>query len=117
MHFFRLMTKYSKKLVSKCVYVQILKSTKTELLGDFMTVGGWGLVCTWLSDAIRTMNWPLVQEILELLLLSPVDVNRLKINSAPILVKGLCKDGGNEGKWLDFVYFPIQSYKTGSSVD
>lgn len=92
------MTKYSKKLVSKCVYVQILKSTKTELLGDFMTVGGWGLVCTWLSDAIRTMNWPLVQEILELLLLSPVDVNRLKINSAPILVKGLCKDGGNEGK-------------------
>ncbi|EDW65040.1 serine/threonine-protein phosphatase 1 regulatory subunit 10 [Drosophila virilis] len=92
-----LMTKYSKKLVSKCVYVQILKSTKTELLGDFMTVGGWGLVCTWLSDAIRTMNWPLVQEILELLLLSPVDVNRLKINSAPILVKGLCKDGGNEG--------------------
>lgn len=96
--FYRLMTKYSKKLVSKCVYVQILKSTKTELLGDFMTVGGWGLVCTWLSDAIRTMNWPLVQEILELLLLSPVDVNRLKINSAPILVKGLCKDGGNEGK-------------------
>ncbi|XP_043070390.1 uncharacterized protein DDB_G0271670 isoform X2 [Drosophila grimshawi] len=92
-----LMTKYSKKLVSKCVYVQILKSTKTELLGDFMTVGGWGLVCTWLGDAIRTMNWPLVQEILELLLLSPVDVNRLKINSAPILVKGLCKDGGNEG--------------------
>ncbi|XP_051857924.1 serine/threonine-protein phosphatase 1 regulatory subunit 10 isoform X1 [Drosophila albomicans] len=92
-----LMTKYSKKLVSKCVYVQILKSTKTELLGDFMSVGGWGLVCTWLSDAIRTMNWPLVQEILELLLLSPVDVNRLKINSAPILVKGLCKDGGNEG--------------------
>ncbi|ALC39539.1 PNUTS, partial [Drosophila busckii] len=92
-----LMTKYSKKLVSKCVYVQILKSTKTELLGDFMSVGGWALVCTWLSDAIRTMNWPLVQEILELLLLSPVDVNRLKVNSAPVLVKGLCKDGGNEG--------------------
>ncbi|EDW45455.1 serine/threonine-protein phosphatase 1 regulatory subunit 10 [Drosophila sechellia] len=92
-----LMAKYSKKLVSKCVYVQILKSTKTELLGDFMAVGGWSLVYTWLNDAIRAMNWPLVQEILELLLLSPVDVNRLKINSAPILVKGLCKDGGNEG--------------------
>ncbi|XP_075152964.1 phosphatase 1 nuclear targeting subunit isoform X1 [Haematobia irritans] len=92
-----LMTKYSKKLVSKCIYVQILKCTKTELLGEFMGAGGWSLVYTWLNDAIRAMNWPLVQEILELLLLCPVDVNRLKINSAPKLVKGLCKDGGNEG--------------------
>lgn len=92
------MTKYSKKLVSKCIYVQILKCTKTELLGEFMGAGGWSLVYTWLNDAIRAMNWPLVQEILELLLLCPVDVNRLKINSAPKLVKGLCKDGGNEGK-------------------
>lgn len=63
-----------------------------------MGAGGWSLVYTWLNDAIRAMNWPLVQEILELLLLCPVDVNRLKINSAPKLVKGLCKDGGNEGK-------------------
>ncbi|XP_037820718.1 serine/threonine-protein phosphatase 1 regulatory subunit 10-like [Lucilia sericata] len=92
-----LMTKYSKKLVSKCIYVQILKCTKTELLGEFMGAGGWSLVYTWLNDAIRAMNWPLVQEILELLLLCPVDVHRLKINSAPKLVKGLCKDGGNEG--------------------
>uniref|UniRef100_A0A1A9W0K8 Uncharacterized protein n=1 Tax=Glossina brevipalpis TaxID=37001 RepID=A0A1A9W0K8_9MUSC len=84
-----LMTKYSKKLVSKCIYVQILKCTKTELLGEFMGAGGWSLVYTWLNDAIRAMNWPLVQEILELLLLCPVDVHRLKINSAPKLVKGL----------------------------
>lgn len=106
------MAKYSKKLVSKCVYVQILKSTKTELLGDFMAVGGWSLVYTWLNDAIRAMNWPLVQEILELLLLSPVDVHRLKINSAPILVKGLCKDGGNEGKFLHIIpYFQLKFFR------
>uniref|UniRef100_A0A0A1WIZ7 Serine/threonine-protein phosphatase 1 regulatory subunit 10 n=1 Tax=Zeugodacus cucurbitae TaxID=28588 RepID=A0A0A1WIZ7_ZEUCU len=92
-----LMNRYSKKLVSKCIYVQILKVTKTELLGEFMGVGGWSLVYNWLNDAIRAMNWPLVQEILELLLLCPVDVDRLKINSAPKLVKGLCRDGGNEG--------------------
>lgn len=92
------MNRYSKKLVSKCIYVQILKVTKTELLGEFMGVGGWSLVYNWLNDAIRAMNWPLVQEILELLLLCPVDVDRLKINSAPKLVKGLCRDGGNEGK-------------------
>lgn len=36
MHFYflySLMTKFSKKLVSKCIYIQILKTTKTDLLG------------------------------------------------------------------------------------
>jgi hypothetical protein len=31
--FSSLMTKFSKKLVSKCIYIQILKTTKTDLLG------------------------------------------------------------------------------------
>lgn len=80
-----------------------------------MGAGGWSLVYTWLNDAIRAMNWPLVQEILELLLLCPVDVNRLKINSAPKLVKGLCKDGGNEGKCvidrsIGLVFIDLDSY-------
>lgn len=92
-----LMGKFSKKLVSKCIYVQILKSTKTELLGQFMADGGWALSHTWLQDGILTRNWPLVQELLELMLLCPVDVQRLKSNSAPKLVKGLSKEGGNEG--------------------
>uniref|UniRef100_A0A0K8TS52 Putative serine/threonine-protein phosphatase 1 regulatory subunit 10-like isoform x1 n=1 Tax=Tabanus bromius TaxID=304241 RepID=A0A0K8TS52_TABBR len=92
-----LMLKYSKKLVSKCIYIQILKCTNTDLLEKFMGAGGWGLTHIWLSDGIRTMNWPLVQEILELLLLCPVDVQRLRSNTAPKLVKSLCKDGGNEG--------------------
>lgn len=93
------MTKYSKKLVSKCVYVQILKCTKTDLLVEFMDVGGWSLVYSWMNDAIRAMNWPLVQEILELLLLCPVDVHRLRGNYAPKLIKGLTRDGGNEGTY------------------
>lgn len=62
-----------------------------------MAAGGWSLVYTWLNDGIRAGNWPLVQELLELLLLCPVDVHRLKINAAPKLVKGLCKDAGTEG--------------------
>lgn len=94
----RLMTKYSKKLVSKCIYIQILKCTETDLLGQFMSLGGWSLTHMWLSDGIRAENWPLVQEILELLLLCPVDVQRLRSNTSPKLVKGLCKDGGNESK-------------------
>lgn len=31
-----LMQKFSKKLVSKCIYIQILKCSETELLGEFM---------------------------------------------------------------------------------
>ncbi|XP_031629016.1 serine/threonine-protein phosphatase 1 regulatory subunit 10 [Contarinia nasturtii] len=92
-----LMAKYSKKLVSKCIYIQILKCTDTELLGQFMDVGGWPLVHSWLDDGIITKNWPLVQELLELLLLCPVDVPRLQSNSAPKMVKGLSREEENEG--------------------
>lgn len=91
------MAKYSKKLVSKCIYIQILKCTETELLGQFMGAGGWALVHSWLTDGVMGKNWPLVQELLELLLLCPVDVPRLQSNSAPKLVKGLSREGGNEG--------------------
>lgn len=93
------MGKFCKKLVSKCIYIQILKCTETELLGEFMAAGGWTLAYTWLNDGILTKNWPLVQEILELMLLCPVDVQRLKINSAPKLVKQLSKEGGVEGEF------------------
>lgn len=92
------MAKFSKKLVSKCIYIQILKCTETDLLGQFMSAGGWSLSHNWLTDGILSMNWPLVQEILELLLLCPVDVQRLKSNTAPKLVKQLSKEGGVEGK-------------------
>ena len=86
-----LMTKFSKKLVSKCVYVLILKNTEVTLLGLFMAAGGWTLIHLWLHDAIYTMNWALVKELLELLLITPVDVERLKSNNIPKLVKSLSK--------------------------
>lgn len=99
------MGKYSKKLVSKCIYIQILKCTDTELLGEFMTYGGWALAHSWLSDGIESKNWALVQELLELLLLCPVDVPRLQSNSAPKLVKTLSREEGNDGKHSQFNYF------------
>ncbi|CAG9784507.1 unnamed protein product [Diatraea saccharalis] len=90
-----LMTKFSKKLVSKCIYIQILKCTETELLGLFMGSGGWLLVHMWLTESIVAKNWPLVKELLELLLLCPVDIERLKTNNCPKLVKELSKDGNH----------------------
>ncbi|XP_045510875.1 serine/threonine-protein phosphatase 1 regulatory subunit 10 [Colias croceus] len=91
----RLMTTYSKKLVSKCIYIQILKCTDLELLALFMGCGGWRLVHMWLTESIVAQNWPLVRELLELLLLCPVDIERLKTNNNPKLVKELSKDGNH----------------------
>ncbi|XP_058125343.1 uncharacterized protein LOC131266740 [Anopheles coustani] len=113
-----LMAKFSKKLVSKCIYIQILKCTDTELLGQFMQTGGWSLVHMWLVDGIGSKNWPLIQELLELLLCCPVDVERLKINSTPRLVKSLSTDSAHESvrllatklveQWLYIVKAPKQ---------
>uniref|UniRef100_A0A8W7PWR4 TFIIS N-terminal domain-containing protein n=1 Tax=Anopheles coluzzii TaxID=1518534 RepID=A0A8W7PWR4_ANOCL len=113
-----LMAKFSKKLVSKAIYIQILKCTETELLGQFMQTGGWSLVHMWLVDGIGSKNWPLIQELMELLLCCPVDVERLKINSTPRLVKSLSTDSANESvkvlasklveQWLYIVKAPKQ---------
>ncbi|KAJ3633992.1 hypothetical protein MTP99_010904 [Tenebrio molitor] len=86
-----LMTKFSKKLVSKCVYILILKNTEQSLVNLFMAEGGWNLIHTWLQDAIHISNWDLVREILSLLLITPVDVERLKLNNIPKLVKSLSR--------------------------
>ncbi|XP_034951043.1 serine/threonine-protein phosphatase 1 regulatory subunit 10-like [Chelonus insularis] len=91
-----LMTKFSKKLVSKCIYIQILKSTSAELLNQFMSDGGWNLIHMWLTDGIVAKNWALIQELLELLLLCPVDIDRLKSNNCPKLIKGLSKEGSHQ---------------------
>lgn len=85
------MTKFSKKLVSKCIYILILKNTETDLIGQFMADGGWYLLYIWLQDAITTNNNSLIKELLELLLITPVDVERLKTNNIPKLVKNLTK--------------------------
>lgn len=86
-----LMTKFSKKLVSKCIYVLILKNTEASLIGQFMAEGGWSLIYQWLQDAVNNNNNSLIKELLELLILTPVDVDRLKTNNIPKLVKNLSK--------------------------
>lgn len=62
----------------------------------FMSSGGWNLIHMWMTDGIVAKNWALIQEILELLLLCPVDIERLKSNNCPKLVKGLSKEGSHQ---------------------
>lgn len=106
-HIHSLMAKFSKKLVSKCIYIQILKCTETELLGQFMAAGGWTLTHLWLQDGITSLNWAFVQELLEMLLMCPVDGNRLKSNTAPRLVKTLSVNCPHNGKNCIFVNFNL----------
>lgn len=54
-----------------------------------MAAGGWNLVHNWLRDGGDLKNWPFIQELLEMLLLCPVDGNRLKSNHTPRIVKNL----------------------------
>jgi len=94
----------------------IIFSAHIETAFRFMAAGGWNLTHTWLSDAIVAKNWPLIQELLELLLMCPVDVERLKTNYCPKLIKGLSKESSNDSKYHilgikiteAFVHFNLQ---------
>lgn len=68
------------------------------IFNRFMGAGGWNLTHTWLSDAANAKNWAFIEEILELLLMCPVDVQRLKLNNCPKLIKSLSKESTNESK-------------------
>lgn len=57
-----------------------------------MSAGGWNLIFTWLSDGVTAKNWPLVAELVDLLLICPVDIDKLKSNACPKLIKSLSKD-------------------------
>merc|ERR1712173_124795 len=76
----KLMSKFSRKLVSKCIYVQILQATDFDLLGHFLTEGGWTLLNSWFDDAIKGQNWPLVKEMCVLFMKCPMSAQLLKEN-------------------------------------
>jgi len=91
-----LMEKFSKKLVSKVVYIKILLATNPEILDKFLGERGWDLLNFWFAEGIRSSNWPLCNQIIQLFLLSPMTAERLRENSdqnrAPKLVRQLTYD-------------------------
>jgi protein phosphatase 1 regulatory subunit 10 len=97
----KLMSKFSRKLVSKSIYFQILQATPTDLLGKFLVEGGWGLLNTWFNDAIIGQNWPLVREMLDLFVNCPMTASLLKENAeehqAPKLINQLRQEASIEG--------------------
>ncbi|CAG7731573.1 unnamed protein product, partial [Allacma fusca] len=84
---FVLMTKFSKKLVSKCTYINILKASPSDVLNLFMERGGWEMLYNWVVEAKTNKNNVLLNEILSLFLVTPASVERLRTNSLPKEVK------------------------------
>jgi protein phosphatase 1 regulatory subunit 10 len=89
----QLMQKFSKKLVSKSIYIEILRATTSPLLERFLNEKGWDLLNLWFSDSIKTQNWPLCMDIITLFSECPITASLLKdtadVNPAPKLINQL----------------------------
>jgi len=92
----QLMQKFSKKLVSKCIYIHILCASTPELLELFLTQKGWDLLNAWFTDAFANQNYFLCSDLIKLFALCPMTSTRLKenveINQAPKLIRQLSSD-------------------------
>ncbi|XP_018416159.1 PREDICTED: serine/threonine-protein phosphatase 1 regulatory subunit 10 [Nanorana parkeri] len=84
--------KESQKMVSRCIYLNIiLQTTAPELLSKFIRVGGYKLLNLWLTYARKNNNSPLLHQILLTLQHLPLTVDHLKMNNTAKLVKQLSK--------------------------
>ncbi|XP_071775253.1 serine/threonine-protein phosphatase 1 regulatory subunit 10 isoform X2 [Centroberyx gerrardi] len=89
--------KASTKMVSRCMYMNILLQTKShDVLNRFIRVGGYKLLNAWLTYSKTTNNTPLLQLILLTLQKLPLKVDHLKQNNTAKLVKQLSKSGETE---------------------
>ncbi|KAM8884351.1 serine/threonine-protein phosphatase 1 regulatory subunit 10 [Synchiropus picturatus] len=89
--------KASTKMVSRCMYLNILLQTKShDILKRFIVVGGYKLLNSWLTYTKSTNNTPLLQLILLTLQKLPLKVDHLKQNNTAKLVKQLSKSADTE---------------------
>uniref|UniRef100_A0A8C5DLI2 Serine/threonine-protein phosphatase 1 regulatory subunit 10 n=1 Tax=Gouania willdenowi TaxID=441366 RepID=A0A8C5DLI2_GOUWI len=91
------MMKASTKMVSRCMFLNILLQTKShDVLNRFIRVGGYRLLNSWLTYSKTTNNSPLLQLILLTLQKLPLKVDHLKQNNTAKLVKQLSKTAETE---------------------
>jgi len=110
----QLMQKFSKKLVSKCIYIHILCSSTPELLESFLSQKGWDLLNSWFSDAIKSQNYFLCGDLVKLFAVCPMNSARLKenveINQAPKLIRQLSCDTRIEKSVRDLALQVLQQW-------
>ncbi|XP_016847210.1 serine/threonine-protein phosphatase 1 regulatory subunit 10 isoform X4 [Anolis carolinensis] len=89
--------KAAQKMVSRCIYLNILLQTRAQdILSKFIKVGGYKLLNTWLTGSKASNNVPLLQQILLTLQHLPLTVDHLKQNNTAKLVKQLSKTSEDE---------------------
>ncbi|KAK2168012.1 hypothetical protein LSH36_21g02059 [Paralvinella palmiformis] len=82
----------SQKMVSRCIYLNIVKSTADEeILKKFISIGGWDILNTWLHEAKLENNIPLLTEILKVYNQLPVNLELLKQNNCAKTIKHLTR--------------------------
>ncbi|KAH3796853.1 hypothetical protein DPMN_150428, partial [Dreissena polymorpha] len=93
--------KEAKKIVNKCIYINVLKvETGKEILQKCMTGGGWDALNDWLQECREEDNMPMLCEILKVYKTLPVTVEILKTNKAAKTIKQLCKQDHDDAKSL-----------------
>ncbi|KAI1229559.1 hypothetical protein IHE44_0012735, partial [Lamprotornis superbus] len=71
--------KDSQKMVSRCIYLNILLQTRAhDILAKFIRIGGYKLLNTWLTGSKATNNVPFLQQLLLTLQHLPLTVDHLK---------------------------------------
>lgn len=92
--------KDAEKLMSRCIYLNILQSTCThskqnivnkESLERFLLAGGWGILNRWLTEYINSANFPMLHELIEVLKFLPVTIDVLKQGNTGKIVKQMTK--------------------------
>ncbi|GFR26369.1 hypothetical protein TNCT_449722 [Trichonephila clavata] len=95
-----LMKKFSRKLVSRCVYCNVLIATEPDILSEYLDKGGWDTINTWLEYAKSSTSPSFLIEMLKLCKILPMTLNRLKENTTAKLIKSLTKHENNDVKSL-----------------
>ncbi|XP_017492716.1 PREDICTED: mucin-21-like, partial [Rhagoletis zephyria] len=77
----------AEKLVRKCLYCKVLAATEPIYLEKILSAGGWDVINSWLAAALKSFDEDhhqhFLQELLSLLAMLPMNVNRLKENDTP----------------------------------
>lgn len=93
--------KEANKLVSRCVYINILRATESEnTLEKFIEVGGWEVLNTWLQDCKESENYPVLIEMLKVFHQLPVTVELLKKNNSAKTIKAFSKSENDTVKTM-----------------
>ncbi|NXM30208.1 PP1RA phosphatase, partial [Oxyruncus cristatus] len=109
--------KDSQKMVSRCIYLNILLQTRAQdILNKFIRIGGYKLLNTWLTGSKASNNVPFLQQILLTLQHLPLTVDHLKQNNTAKLVKQLSKSSDDEGLELETPSLaPVKKLNSGVS--